>query len=151
MVDINLEPGDMVGPTGQGVRCLIHQGPGGSGGQDILDPTASPYTITGGSDNPIPAFQNQLITSSDSIVTVPLYDGHALCPGGSCGFTITIVGFMQMFVKGVKPPQNTVEAYILNVTGCGLGGGGGASCGAGGGGGTIGGGGTPFPVRLIRQ
>jgi hypothetical protein len=151
-VDINLETGNMVGPTGQGVRCLINQGPGNSGGQDILDPEASPYTITGGSNNPIPAVRGQIISSSSSIITVPLYDGHPLCPGGSCGTSVTIVGFMQMFVKGVRNPQNTVEAYILNVAGCGGGGGGVSSCGAGGaGGGTVGGGATPFPVRLIRQ
>ena len=156
-IDIDLQTGDMVGPTGQGVRCLIHQGPGNSGGQDILNPAVSPYRITGGSNNPIPALVGQFITSSDSIVTVPLYDGHELCPGGSCGVTVTIVGFMQMFVKGVKQPQNTVEAYILNVAGCGAGGGGTSSCdaggggGGGGGGGPIGGGYTPFPVRLIRQ
>jgi hypothetical protein len=158
MVDINLEPGNMVGPTAQGVMCLIHQPSINGSGQDILDPSVSPMTITGGSNNPIPAFRGQLITSSDSIITVPLYDGHDLCPGGSCGFTITIVGFMQMFVKRTRNPQGTVEAYILNVAGCGLGGGGVSSCGTGGGGGggggaggPIGSGGTPFPVRLIRQ
>jgi hypothetical protein len=157
-VAINLETGNMVGPTGQGVRCLIHQGNGNSGGQDILDPTVSPFTITGGSNNPIPGLQGQIITSSDSIVTVPLYDGHELCPGGSCGTSVTIVGFMQMFVRRVTNPQNTVEAYILNVSGCGAGGGGTMSCGTGGSGGGGGGGGggpvgsgyTPFPVRLIR-
>jgi len=151
-VDIDLQTGNMVGPTGQGVRCLIHQGPGNSGGQDILNPNVSPFTITGGSNHPIAAARGNLITSSDSIVTVPLYDGHPLCPGGSCGTSVTIVGFMQMFIKGVTNPQNTVEAYILNVAGCGQGGGGTNSCGSGGSGsGTIGGGFTPFPVRLIRQ
>ncbi|MGH9784280.1 MAG: hypothetical protein ACRD88_08840, partial [Terriglobia bacterium] len=75
----------------------------------------------------------------------------------SCG-TVTIVGFMQLFVieanVGGSPPGR-VTATILNIAGCGVGGGGTSSCGAGGGGGggggPIGGGYTPFPVRLIRQ
>jgi len=115
--------GNKVGPTAQGVDCLIHQSPNGSG-QDIINTLVTPFQMTGGSNNPIPALQNQPIASSDSIVTIPLYDGSQLCPGlGSCGVaTVQIVGFLQVFIKDETAPQGTVEAYILNVSACGAGG-----------------------------
>jgi hypothetical protein len=154
-VDVDTQTGNMVGPTRQGVQCLIHQGPGGSGGQDELI-SALPPLFLGGDNNPIPALVGKNINQSDSVVTLPLYDGHNMCPGGagSCG-TVTIVGFLQLFIieanVGGSPPGR-VTAVVLNVAGCGAGGGGTTSCGGGGGGGgPIGGGYTPFPVRLIRQ
>ncbi len=144
---LNLETGDMTGPTKQGFQDLIHQP-----GQDTINTsTGLPFTITGGSSNPNPALQNQPITSSDSIVTVPLYDGHNLCPGGSCGSSVTIVGYLQMFIVQVSGRAN-VTAVILNVSGCGNNGG---SCGTGGSGGgsggTVAGGGSLFPIRLVRN
>jgi hypothetical protein len=156
-VDVQLEAGNMVGPTGQGVRCLISQGPGNSGGQDTISFTNG-IEIFAGSLNPlvlggiIPA--GTTLDTSTSIVTIPLYDGHVLCPGASCGATVTIVGFLEVFVKEVRQPQNTVDAYILNVSGCGstAGGGGGPLCdGTGGGSGSVGSGGSPTPVRLIQN
>lgn len=169
-VVVDQQTGNMVGPTGQGVRCLIHQatpscgGSPSSCGQDYLlnPPAISP--IIGGAANPNPALAGQAVSSSQSIVTVPLYDGHDPCPGGSCGSSIQIVGFLQMFIEKTGPPQQTVTGYILNVAGCGSGGsGGGSGSGSGGGGSTGGGGGgsggggtitgggaSLFPVRLIR-
>ncbi|MBI3933419.1 MAG: hypothetical protein HY316_01925 [Acidobacteria bacterium] len=158
-VDIEMETGNMVGPTGQGVRCLIHQGPGLSGGQDNIEFGANDYTIRRGSNNPLVLFGKMPLGSpaetSSSIVTIPLYDGHVLCPGASCGTTVTIVGFLEVFIESVRNPQNTVDAYILSVSGCGSGGSavncnesdteGGAS------GGAVGTGGQLVPVRLIRN
>lgn len=134
--------GNMVGPTQQGVDCLIHQGGGGTG-QDILDPTK--LTITAGSNNPyFPP--SSIISSSDSVATVPVYDGAQLCPGQSCPSTVNVnvVGFMQIFIKDETNPQGTVEAYVVNLSGSGAGGGG-----SGGGSVVSGGGGSPIPVRLI--
>ena len=140
--------GNMVGPTAQGVRCLIHQDPG-SGGQDVFDPTN--WSITAGSNNPyfLPLTPN--IDSSDSIVTVPLYNGQTLCPGASCPSTINVdvVGFLQVFIKGERNPQGTVDVHIMNVIPCGAGSSGGGG-GSGGGGAISGGGAGPIPVRLIR-
>jgi len=168
-----LQTGDMVGPTFQGTQCLIHQSApscGGSAsncGQDyLISPTMFPLQIVGGSNNPNPALQGQFVSSSDSIVTIPLYDGHVLCPGGSCGGTVTIVGFLQVFVEKVGPPQATVVGYLLNVAGCGPGGSGGGSgtggstggsgggsggSGSGGSGSITSAGGSLFPVRLVRR
>jgi len=153
-IDLNLKTGDMQGPTKSGVGCLIHEDVSGKGagtGQDtILIQDPPPFPMTGGSLNPDPSLQGQPITSSASIVTIPLYDGHNLCPGGSCGSTVMVIGFLQVFVSGVdttnKGPINMgdVHAYILNVSGCGTTGGGG-----GGGGGPTGGGASPVPIRLV--
>ncbi len=147
---LTLETGRMVGPTTQGVRELIHQP-----GQDTIDDTSSstPLTIHAGSSNPlvvagvIPA--GTPITTSDSVVTVPVYDGDPLCPGASCGSTVTIVGYLQMFVTDVTGGAE-VSGYILNVSGCGSVGG---TCGTPGtsGGSVTGGGGSLIPVRLVRN
>ena len=132
-----------MGPTKLGVRCLIHQHPSGTG-QDILNTSTTPFQITGGSNNPNPGLVGQTIAGSDSIITIALYDGHDLCPGSSCGFSITIVGFLQAFIHNVDPgAQGTVNATIINVAGCGGGGG-------GGGGAVITTGGSLFPVRLVQ-
>lgn len=139
------ETGNMVGPTQQGVQCLIHESPNGSG-QDTLDPTT--MSITAGGNNPYFA-PGTVLTNSDSIVTAPVYDGAPLCPGGSCPSTVNvkIVGFMQMFISDVSGPNGTVHAYILNLGGIGTAGAGG---GPGGNGNPIVGG-TPIPVRLIHR
>ncbi len=119
--------GNKVGPTAGGVDCLIHESNGS--GQDLLAVDAAgnaliPFQMTGGLNNPIPALQGQPINSSDSIVTIPLYDGSQLCPGlGTCGMTtVNVVGFLQVFIQSEGAPQGTVNAYIMNVSGCGAGG-----------------------------
>jgi hypothetical protein len=165
--EVDEQTGNMVGPTNQGVQCLIHQnnqncnGPASGCGQDwISDPANTPFNWTGGSNNPNPALVNQTITSTDSIVTIPLYDGSPLSPGESgVNPTVTIIGFLQLFVEKVGPPQSTVSAHIINIAGCGggssggggnTGSGGGDGSGSGSGGPITGPGGSPFPIRLIR-
>jgi len=162
-LELDRQTGNMTGPTRQGVQCLIHQqtnscggNPSGCGQDYLQNTTTYPFPIIGGSNNPNPALVGQNVSSSDNVVTVPLYDGHKLCPGGAstCG-TATIVGFLQIFVEKVGPPQATVYGYVLNVAGCGGGGsgggsGGGGGSGTGGSGALIGPGGSLFPVRLIR-
>jgi len=140
-VDLNLKPGNMQGPTQQGASCLIHQNPGD--GQDILNTSTVPFQYIAGHNNPF-APPNTLISSSDSVVAVPLYDGHALCPGGSCNSTLTILGFLQVFITDVSSGGD-VNGVILNVSGCGSGGG------SGSGGVVTGGAGAPVPVRLVHN
>ena len=149
----------MVGPTGQGVRCLIHQGNGNSGGQDVLVFNANGFHVEMGGNNPLVQLGiksvGDMTDTSSSFVTIPLYDGHELCPGGSCGTTVRIVGFLEVFIIEVGQPQNTVIAYITGISGCGSGGttvscddseteGGESSD-------TVGNGGQLVPVRLIRN
>lgn len=144
--------GNMVGPTNQGVQCLIQQGNGNSGGQDTYDPVTG--IITAGANNRY-GLTGQ-ISNSDSIVTLPIYSGQILCPGGSTSgsglcqtsTTVNVTGFMKVFVQRVDNPQATVYAYVMDIVEC--------SAGGGSGGGTtpppiIASAGTPIPVRLIQQ
>jgi hypothetical protein len=168
-VEIDEETGNMVGPTSQGVRCLIHQDTPncntGQCGQDyLLDPTNDPFYIMGGYNNPVVALQNVgPLSGSDSLITVPLYKGYPLSPGESGALPLVkVIGFLQLFVKQVEPGQAKVTAYVMNVAGCGGGGTGGSSGGSGGSGSGSGGGGSgsggvittpggsPYPVRLVR-
>jgi len=162
-VEIDEQTGNMVGPTRQGVQCLINQVPQNctnpeNCGQDyITDPTTNPLQFTGGSNNPNPALQGATMFASPSIVVVPLYDGYQLSPGESGELpTVTVRGFVQLFLEQVGPPQGTVKAYILNVAGCGSQGGGPGGGETGGGSGEPGGGvltgpaGSPYPIRLVQ-
>jgi hypothetical protein len=136
---VSLQTGNMQGPTRQGVQCLTNQGNGGSG-QDILA-SASPLSITGGSNNPNPALRGMTgLTQSSSIATVPLYPGYALSSGSG---TVEIIGFLQVFVNGVDS-QGNVTATILNVGRCGYYGG------VASGSSIIATSGRAVPVRLIR-
>jgi Putative Flp pilus-assembly TadE/G-like len=110
--------------TQDGAKCLTHQ----SNGQqpDSLSGT-SPFTITGGSGNPNPALRGQTITASDSLVTVPIYNGSSSSScsdndegGGGCLVTATITGFMQLFIRNVDDDvQGRVQTTIMNISSCG--------------------------------
>ena len=144
--------GNMVGPTEQGVDCLIHEGGTKPNpiGMDIFDPAT--WAITAGTNNPY-GYTGQ-ITNSDSIITIPVYDGQVLCPGNSCPSTLTvnIIGFIQLFIQYEDGSnQGNVYAYVMNVSSCAAGAGSGSGGGTGGGGTTVStGGSSPVPVRLIQ-
>ena len=136
--------------TEQGTQCLIHAGGYGLGqGQDIF-PTppiapGQPVLISPGSDNPdVPLRSAAYVSRSDSVVTVPLFDGSQLCPPGggstSCAGTTKVVGFLQLGIID-SAPNGTVDAIILNASGCNSG-----SSGTAVSGGDV----SPIPVRLVR-
>lgn len=143
--------GNILGPTNQGVDALINASNDGlNRGQDSIDTTVGPpFAITGGANNPNPALVGKTFfdySQSPSVVTVPVYTGNSLPPGGT---TVTIVGYMQVFIKDADHVGNSdnVDVVILNISSCG-----GAP--PGGGGGTtppiIAAAGSPVPIRLIR-
>lgn len=104
-----------------------------------------PYTITAGSGNPYFATGTR-VAQSASLVTVPVYAGQQLNPGKD---TVTVVGYMQMFITGFNHNGTTddITAQILGVTSCGIQGG--AGCGTSG---SVSGGGASFiPVRLVQH
>lgn len=157
-VFIQSSAGNMVGPTNQGVQCLIQQDPGC--GQDYLDGVTSPCTDT--SDPPksgdlpnypfkiIPGANNILnqgapsipMSASNSVVAIPIYTG-VLQSGQN---DVTVIGFMKMFIKYVDSgQQGTVYGYVVDITKCGGGG-----SGSGSGSYISGGAGSTVPVRLIR-
>src|SRR5262249_39704967 len=108
--------------------------------------SGDPVTVTGGSNNPNPAMRSNTtstISRSDSIITVPLYDGHDL----SSGTPATVIGFLQLGIQDVDvtPPISTpdhFDAYILNAVGCNP-----SGLGTPVAGGQI----APVPVRLIHK
>ena len=116
------------GDSSNGGQCLIHQAPGTSGldlGQDALLPAVGgtyPFQIQAGTSNPMVLAAggltaNTLTTSSTSIVSLPIYDStQSINQGGP--FTVTIVGFLQVFIKEVDEYGN-VYVTVMNVTGCG--------------------------------
>lgn len=140
--------GNMVGPTGHGVDCLIHQK--GNSGQDIftLDSSSTPpWTITAGSNYPNQSLVNQPVQNSSSIASIPLYNGETLCPGNSCPaqITVDVVGFLQIFIK--EEINGNVSAYVMNVVKCPTGGGGTGT--DPGGNDVVADAGSPIAVRLI--
>jgi hypothetical protein len=115
--------------TPNGTQCLIHQSAGSAGlgnGQDALLPAAGgsfPFQIQAGTNNPVVLApggltSNTLITSSTSIVSLPIYDTSVTTfnPGGTT--PVTIVGFLQVFINQVDGSGN-VQVTVMNVTGCG--------------------------------
>ncbi len=109
--DLTINPGGPGGDTSTAAKCLINQ----SGGQDSLDTSAYPYQIHAGSGNPV--IPSGIITSSNSIVSFPIYDDSiGPLPGGQPA--ITIVGFLQVFIDSVDG-NGHVNVHVLNVAGCG--------------------------------
>ncbi|HEV2245694.1 MAG TPA: hypothetical protein VGW37_03495 [Terriglobia bacterium] len=72
----------------QGAQIVINaNGDGLNQGQDSMDTTTGPpFAITGGSNNPNPALRGKVFydySQSPSVVTVPVYNGSGLPPGGT--------------------------------------------------------------------
>jgi hypothetical protein len=139
--DPNRNPGGPNRAAQQALQCLIHDPQ-----QDTLNPTfanngllqiqAGPFSQARYNVAP-----GSLIATSDSIVTVPLFDVPSTWP--PAGQQVNIVGFLQLFVISTGPGQKDMNAYILNVIGCG------STLTAGS---TISGGGaSAIPVRLIHN
>jgi Putative Flp pilus-assembly TadE/G-like len=129
--------------TPLGAECLIHATSSGSAGQDVLtEPTpvfSAPYQIKQQSGT--------LVTTSSSIVTIPIFDSNAFNLSST---TVTVVGFLQAFINQVDPgpagpgsaPTGSINITVLNIAGC--------SPTNNGANPVIGGSGTsPVPVRLI--
>jgi hypothetical protein len=142
-------------PTRSGLQCLIHTTnpgpPSGTPQQDTIDLTAllsnAGQQITPGtfSQARYAVQPSSLMSTSDSIITVPIFDNRVL-PLPST--QVTIVGFLQLFVNYNGPSGSAglgpagFDTYILNVIGCGN---------AGGTPAISGGGASPIPVRLVHN
>lgn len=114
-VDLRENPGGASGDTAVGVSCLINEGaPGPANGQDILDTSSYPFKITAGDSNPLGAIGT--ISSSNSIVSLPIYDGTSVIPTGTT--QVMIVGFLQVFINWVNA-DGSLNVTVLNVSGCG--------------------------------
>jgi hypothetical protein len=129
-VDTSVHPEVGSIPAHDGVQCLIHENGGAlNSGQDLLNETSGlpgpltyPLDITGGSQHPLPAAQGAHINTSDSLVTVPVYEPVPGPPPIS-GTPVQVVGFLQLFIRQVFPGAGlnagVIEVAVVNVSGCG--------------------------------
>jgi hypothetical protein len=142
LVDLNENPGAGTDDTMNGVTCLIHEANAAApqpDGQDTLNAASYPFQILAGTSNPLGLSSGTPITSSNSIVSLPIYDDIvSINPNGTS--PVTIIGFLQVFINSVDHWGN-VDATVLNVAGC--------SNGTGGSVGSPVTGSSPVPIRLI--
>jgi hypothetical protein len=119
-VDLTRNP-DTSGATTNGVQCLTAQGNGS--GQDTIDTGSYPFQMKAGDQNAMVTAgllsQGKVITSSNSIVSLPIYD-NAVNINSSSTTAVTFVGFLQVFINSVDQYGN-VNVTVLNVAGCGNG------------------------------
>ncbi len=135
-VDYTLNPNGVGQAAATGGQCLIHQNPGG--GQDSII-QEFPAIFTAGPNNPFVGTSvqaNDIVMNSDSVITIPLYDGLTTPQTGT---PVTIIGYLQVFVDMVNA-DGSMKVTVLNVSGCGN-----APTGA-----AIQGAATSVPVRLIQ-
>ncbi len=130
-VNLNENPG--LGDTATALDCLTD--PDG-GGADTLSTAVYPYQITGGGANPL---GTGTISTSNSIVTIPIFDNTQSLTWSGSTVAVTIVGFLQVFINSVDS-NGSVTVTVLNVAGCGNG----VSSSA-----TALDGTSPVPIRLI--
>jgi hypothetical protein len=116
LVDVNENPSGAGGDTSTAAQCLIYQAPGA--GQDSLIQTTFPYQIQAGAGNPLRA-GGTAVTSSTSIVSLPIYDSSVPLTFTGTQAKVTIVGFLQVFINSVANGNPNVT--VLNVAGCGNG------------------------------
>jgi len=114
------------------VQCLIHQTDAAnvtsSSGQDYLKttgafgaPSAYPFQILAGSSNPLGGgLAGTPLTSSNSIVSLPIYDQTTVTLASNTVSNVTYIGFLQVFINAVDGNGNRLVT-VLNVTGCGNG------------------------------
>ena len=94
-----------------------------SSGQDILDTNLwpnNPMQITAQSGGQ----KGNLVTTSNSIVTIPIIDNAPAGGFPPSGGNVTIVGYMQAFINqvhggGNPHHQGDIDITVLNIAGCG--------------------------------
>ena len=120
-IELAENPGGVSGDTSTAVQCLVHQKTINLvDGQDVLDTSAYPYKIKAGTANPLGVAGSTVITSSNSIVSLPIYDSSVPLTFTGTQADVTIVGFLQVFINQVNS-DGSVNVTIINVTGCGNG------------------------------
>jgi hypothetical protein len=130
---IDLSIGNPDSDTTDGVMALIHEGnanPNGGQptGQDFFTvtstvygyPSAYPFQIYPGTNNPLGLAGTIPVTASNSIASLPIFDPPSTTINATGTTAVTIVGFLQVFINGVDQYGN-IDVVVLNVAGCGNG------------------------------
>ena len=113
--------------TNTGTSCLIHGTSLGSG-QDCMGADAASCGVAAASPTPTTIFAGannrlvgdgvnpgDLISTSDSLVTIPVFDSSAaqiVAPGN-----VTVIGFVQAFIKSVDGTGH-INISLVNISGC---------------------------------
>ena len=122
LVDLSESPAwPPPGDTASAVACLLTNDPTTIPlvGQDSLDTSSYPYRMIAGSANPLGAgISGSPITSSNSIMSLPIYDSSVSLSFRGNQAPVTIVGFLQVFINNVNA-DGSLDVYVLNVAGCG--------------------------------
>jgi hypothetical protein len=105
-----------------GAACLINAGGDLLGqGQDVL--ASYPFQIEAGSNSALVAAgisSGSQITSSPSIVSLPIYDNSVtINPTGTT--PVTVIGFLQVFINSVNSRNGNINVTVMNIAGCGNG------------------------------
>jgi hypothetical protein len=129
-VDLTEDPGPPRNDSVNAAACLINAGSSGlDQGQDILAPDGPPpytypFQVQAGSNSAMLTAgitglaKNSQITSSPSIVSLPIYDSStSINPTGTT--QVTIVGFLQVFINSVDSTTGNITVTVMNVAGCG--------------------------------
>jgi Flp pilus assembly protein TadG len=120
-VNLSDDPSGPTGDTPTAAACLINQ----NNGQDLLDDTVYPYQFKAGAGNPLVTSglgTGSVITDSNSIVTLPIYDETQYNTTSnllSVNSPITIVGFLQVFIQSVNTGSGSLYVTVLNIAACG--------------------------------
>ena len=127
LLDDTVFPDGHFGPAQDGVECLIHQDPGN--GQDVLNtgpPLTYPLQIQVGSNHLLAGTvlsTNDLVTTSDSLVTIPVYDQTGASDRPTSAVGVNVIGFLQVFIVdafgGGGPKAGQFDVTVVNVSGCG--------------------------------
>jgi hypothetical protein len=120
--DLTINPGGITGDTATAVQCLTQALPTYSGA-DTINTGVFPFQIKAGDGNPLVTTgiipSGSVITSSNSIVTVPMYDDNPLVKLNGAKPDVTITGFLQVFINSVDATTGNINVTVMNVTGCG--------------------------------
>jgi hypothetical protein len=131
LLDDTVFPDGHFGPAQTGVECLIHQLTGGTGQDTLLNPGPPlpyPLQIQVGTSHPLAGTvlsTNDLVTTSDSLVTIPVYDQTVVpnVPGPTSASAVNVIGFLQVFIvdafQGGGPQAGQFDVIVVNVSGCG--------------------------------
>ncbi len=131
-VDLTEDPGPPRNDSANATECLINaDGAGSDLGQDVLVPDATgppynyPFQINAGTKSALVAAggiaSGSQITSSPSIVSLPIYDstGSPINTGSAGTIPVTVVGFLQVFINSVNTGTGAITVTVMNVAGCG--------------------------------
>ncbi len=109
-----VNPAGAGGDTPMGVAYLTNS----TVGADTLLPATYPFQITVGAGNPLAAQGvTGLISNSNSIVTIPIYDNTTVLSLTPPQPPVTILGFLQVFINAVNA-DGSLNVTVMNVSGC---------------------------------